>query len=66
MTNRNIRLTKREGPIVRCLLSALFVAVAGIMLVHDAAYAQRLGFVTGREPHGVDVYDMAMTPSMRW
>jgi hypothetical protein len=50
---------------VRCLLSALFVAVAGVMLVHDAAYAQRLGFVTGREPHGVEVYDMAMTPSMR-
>jgi hypothetical protein len=43
----------------------LFVAVAGVMLVHDAAYAQRLGFVTGREPHGVEVYDMAMTPSMR-
>lgn len=50
---------------MRCLLSALFVAVVGVMLVHDAAYAQRLGFVTGREPHGVDVYDMAMTPSMR-
>ena len=37
---------------MRCLLSALFVAVVGVMLVHDAAYAQRLGFVTGREPHG--------------
>ncbi len=50
---------------MRCLLSALFVAVAGIVLVQDAAYGQRLGFVTGREPHGVDVYDMAMTPSVR-
>ncbi len=50
---------------MRCLLSALCVAVAGIVLVHDAVYAQRLGFVTGREPRGVEVYDMAMTPSMR-
>ena len=50
---------------MRCLLRAFYVAVIGVVLVGDSVYAQRLGFVTGREPHGVDVYDMAMTPAMR-
>ena len=31
----------------------------------DAAFAQRVGFLTGREPRGVDVYEMAMTPAQR-
>ena len=50
---------------MRCLFRAFYVAVIGVVLSGDIAYGQRLGFVTGREPHGVDVYDMAMTPSLR-
>ena len=55
----------REDLTVRYLLRALPVAVIGVFLFTDFVHAQRLGFVTGREPHGVDVYEMAMTPSVR-
>ena len=50
---------------MRCLFRAFYVAIVAVVLSGDIANGQRLGFVTGREPHGVDVYDMAMTPSMR-
>ncbi|MEE3234780.1 MAG: hypothetical protein VX294_11490 [Candidatus Latescibacterota bacterium] len=50
---------------MRYLLRALPVATIGVFLFTDFVQAQRLGFVTGREPHGVDVYEMAMTPSVR-
>ena len=45
------------------MLRALLVATAGAVLLQDAASAQRVGLLTGREPQGVDVYDMAMPPA---
>ena len=50
---------------MRCMLKAILVATASALFLHDAASAQRVGLLTGREPQGVDVYDMAMTPSQR-
>jgi hypothetical protein len=35
------------------------------LLLAESAVAQRLGLPTGREPRGVAVYEMAMTPSQR-
>ena len=49
---------------MRCMLYAA-VVTAGVALLCDAAFAQRVGFLTGREPRGVDVYEMAMTPAQR-
>lgn len=61
----NYENPKREGSIVRCMLRAFLIAIAGVVLLNDAVSAQRVGSLTGREPQGVDVYDMAMTPAQR-
>ena len=45
--------------------SAVVAAGVAFLCVCDAAFAQRVGFLTGREPRGVDVYEMAMTPAQR-
>ena len=50
---------------MRCMLYAVLVATASAVLLPDAVSAQRVGLLTGREPQGVDVYDMAMTPAQR-
>ena len=47
---------------MRCLL---LTATVGLLFLNDLASAQRVGFLTGREPKGVEVYESAMTPSLR-
>lgn len=49
----------------RMFYSAVVTASVASLCVCDAAFAQRVGFLTGREPRGVDVYEMAMTPAQR-
>ena len=62
---RWLNTINREDLTVRYLFRALPIATLGVLFFTDIVQAQRLGFVTGREPHGVDVYEMAMTPAVR-
>jgi hypothetical protein len=40
-------------------------AILSALLLAETAPAQQLGLTTGREPRGVQVYEMAMTPTQR-
>ena len=47
-------------------LRNLALSVSAVALLTTAPVdAQKVSFLSGREPHGVEVYEMAMTPSMR-
>ncbi|MEC8646827.1 MAG: hypothetical protein VXY00_07620 [Candidatus Latescibacterota bacterium] len=47
-------------------LRNLALSVSAVALLTTAPVdAQKISFLSGREPHGVKVYEMAMTPSMR-
>ena len=44
----------------------LVLSVSALALLMTAPVeAQKVSFLSGREPHGVEVYEMARTPSMR-
>ncbi|SVD41595.1 uncharacterized protein METZ01_LOCUS394449, partial [marine metagenome] len=42
----NYENPKREGSIVRCILRAFLIAIAGVVLLNDAVSAQRVGSLT--------------------
>ena len=46
----------------------LVLSISALAILTTApGYAQKVSFLSGREPHGVEVYEMAMTPSMlKW
>ncbi|SVD68823.1 uncharacterized protein METZ01_LOCUS421677, partial [marine metagenome] len=42
----------------------IYLFVSSLLLV-EVASAQQLGLASGREPRGVQVYEMALTPTQR-
>ena len=47
------------------LMKTIIYLLISIMALADIAAAQQLGLASGREPRGVQVYEMAMTPTQR-
>ena len=47
------------------VMTAIRYLFLGLLLLAESALAQNQGLVSGREPRGVQVYEMAMTPSQR-
>ena len=47
------------------VITAIRYLFLGLLLLAESALAQNQGLVSGREPRGVQVYEMAMTPSQR-